>query len=122
MPALTVQQHIIDEQQRFPHASGEFSFLLSGITMACKTIQAKVRRAGITDILGSIGTENVQGEATFLWMCGVRCWYNEKDYRQAMVHFEESLDTILWDDGDDFTGGDSSRGTRFNGSRGVRNH
>lgn len=30
--------------------------------MACKIIQAKVRRAGFTDILGSYGTENVQGE------------------------------------------------------------
>ncbi len=62
MPPLTLQQHIIDEQQRFPHASGEFSFLLSGITMACKIIQAKVRRAGLSDILGSVGTENIQGE------------------------------------------------------------
>ena len=49
-------------------------------------------------------SEDVQGEATFLWMCGVRCWYNEKDYRQAMVHFEESLDTILWDDDDESAG------------------
>ena len=62
MPPLTLQQHLIDEQQRFPHASGEFSFLLSGITMACKIIQAKVRRAGLSDILGSVGTENIQGE------------------------------------------------------------
>ena len=62
MPTLTIQQHIIHEQQKFPHASGEFSFMLSGITMASKLIQAKVRRAGITDILGSHGSENVQGE------------------------------------------------------------
>jgi fructose-1,6-bisphosphatase I len=62
MATLTVQQHIIQEQQRFPQASGEFSFLLSGITLACKMIQAKVRRAGFIDILGSVGVENVQGE------------------------------------------------------------
>lgn len=62
MPTITVQQHIIDEQQKFPHASGEFSFLLSGITLACKIIQAEVRRAGITDILGVAGSENIQGE------------------------------------------------------------
>lgn len=59
---LTVQQHILQEQQRFPGASGEFSFLLSGITLATKMIQAKVRRAGLTDILGAEGTINVQGE------------------------------------------------------------
>ena len=60
--ALTIQQHIIQEQRRFPGASGEFSFLLSGITLACKKIQAKVRRAGLVDILGEHGNENVQGE------------------------------------------------------------
>ncbi len=58
----TIQQHILQEQQRFPGASGEFSFLLSGITLAAKQIQAKVRRAGLTDILGSAEAENVQGE------------------------------------------------------------
>jgi fructose-1,6-bisphosphatase I len=42
-----VQQHIMREQKRFPGASGEFSFLLSGITLATKMIQAQVRRAGL---------------------------------------------------------------------------
>ena len=60
--AITIQQHILQEQQRFPGASGEFSFLLSGITLATKKIQAKVRRAGLTDILGTADSENVQGE------------------------------------------------------------
>ncbi len=61
-PIITVQQHILQEQKRFPGASGEFSWLLSGITMATKMIQAKVRMAGLTDILGEWGTINVQGE------------------------------------------------------------
>ena len=59
---ITVEQHILQEQQRFPGATGEFSWLLSGITMATKLIQAKVRRAGLTDILGTEGEVNVQGE------------------------------------------------------------
>ena len=62
-PILTVQQHILQEQQRFPGSSGEFSWLLSGITMATKLIQAKVRRAGLIDILGEHGAINVQGES-----------------------------------------------------------
>lgn len=63
IPAIiTVQQHILQEQKRFPGASGEFSWLLSGITMATKLIQAKVRRAGLSDILGEQGAVNVQGE------------------------------------------------------------
>ena len=59
---ITIQQHILQEQQRFPGASGEFSFLLSGLTLATKMIQAKVRRAGLTDILGDADQENIQGE------------------------------------------------------------
>lgn len=60
---LTVEQHILEEQRRhFPHSSGEFSWLLSGITYATKIIADKVRRAGLVDVLGSAGVENVQGE------------------------------------------------------------
>jgi fructose-1,6-bisphosphatase I len=61
-PIITVQQHILQEQKRFPGASGEFSWLLSGITMATKLIQAKVRTAGLSEILGEQGIVNVQGE------------------------------------------------------------
>lgn len=61
-PIITVQQHILDEQHNFPGVSGEFSWLLSGITLATKMIQAKVRRAGLADILGSESAVNVQGE------------------------------------------------------------
>jgi len=59
----TVQQHILAEQRRLsPNASGDFSWLLSGITLASKIIESHVRRAGLADILGSAGKENVQGE------------------------------------------------------------
>lgn len=59
---MTVQQHILYEQQRFPGASGEFSWLLSGITMAAKLIQSKVRRGGLGDALGATDSSNVHGE------------------------------------------------------------
>src|SRR5207245_2251876 len=60
---LTVQQHILEEQRRHhPDASGEFSWLLSGITLATKIIADRVRRAGLADLLGSAGRSNVQGE------------------------------------------------------------
>lgn len=59
----TVQQHIVQQQQEhFPTASGTFSWLLSGITLATKMIEAKVRRAGLLDILGAAENTNVQGE------------------------------------------------------------
>ena len=60
---VTVQQHILEQQEdKFPAARGNFSSLLSGMTLATKMIQAKIRRAGLVDILGSAGATNVQGE------------------------------------------------------------
>lgn len=60
---ITAEHHILRQQQKhFPEAGGTFSSLLSGITLATKMIQAKVRRAGLLDILGSAGEINVQGE------------------------------------------------------------
>ena len=52
-PLLTLQQHIMEEQRRrYPQASGEFSWLLSGITLATKMIESWVRR----DISGPLLT------------------------------------------------------------------
>jgi fructose-1,6-bisphosphatase I len=61
---VTVQQHIMFEQRRrHPEARGRFSWLLSGLTLAAKMIEAQIRRAGINDLIGSAGGINVQGEA-----------------------------------------------------------
>jgi fructose-1,6-bisphosphatase I len=59
---VSVQQHIFQEQRRFPGASGEFSLILSGLTLATKMVQAKVCRAGLNEILGEHGEVNIQGE------------------------------------------------------------
>jgi fructose-1,6-bisphosphatase I len=60
---ITIQTHIYEEQRRYsPNATGEFSWLLSGITLATKMIGWHVRRAGIEGILGAAGLTNVQGE------------------------------------------------------------
>ena len=39
-----------------------FSWILSALSISAKIIADKVRRARLEDVLGSIGTENVQGE------------------------------------------------------------
>ncbi|MCX5658273.1 MAG: class 1 fructose-bisphosphatase [Planctomycetota bacterium] len=60
---VTVQQHIIDEQEDNSIAhSGEFSWLLSAITLSTKIIASYVRRAGLVDVLGEAGSVNIQGE------------------------------------------------------------
>ena len=59
----TIQHHILREQQRISGARGTFSWLLSGITLATKMTESRIRRAGLTDTLGAAGGVNVQGEA-----------------------------------------------------------
>ncbi|HEY3242112.1 MAG TPA: class 1 fructose-bisphosphatase [Phycisphaerae bacterium] len=61
-PIVTLAQHILEKQRAHPTATGEFSWLLSGITLSTKIIEANVRRAGLLNVLGSTGQENVQGE------------------------------------------------------------
>jgi len=59
---ITVAQHIWEAQREYPGATGQFSWLLSAITLATKIIQSHVNRAGIANVLGSAECENVQGE------------------------------------------------------------
>ncbi len=58
----TFYRHIIEEERNFPDASGQLSDLLADIALACKVISLEVNRAGLIDILGFTGDENVQGE------------------------------------------------------------
>jgi fructose-1,6-bisphosphatase I len=58
----TFQQHIQQQQQDVSEASGTFSYLLAGITLATKMIQNKIRLAALDNVLGAIGQTNVQGE------------------------------------------------------------
>jgi fructose-1,6-bisphosphatase I len=60
---MTAAQFILDQQRlRHPRASGDFSWLLCGITLAAKIVAAQVRRAGLSEILGAAGDTNVHGE------------------------------------------------------------
>lgn len=59
---VTVERHIAEMQKRFPEARGAFSGLLNQIAVASKMIASHVKRAGLVDILGDTGDENVQGE------------------------------------------------------------
>lgn len=58
----TLGQFIIERQRDFPFAKGELSRLLRDIGIAAKIVNREVNKAGLVDILGSTGRENVQGE------------------------------------------------------------
>lgn len=59
----TLEEYIIQNQNRFPGATGELSQLLRDIGLAAKIISREVNKAGITNILGVDGSTNVHGEA-----------------------------------------------------------
>ncbi|MCH2144563.1 MAG: class 1 fructose-bisphosphatase [Phycisphaerales bacterium] len=58
----SLQTHVLAEEAKYPEATGDFSWIISAISLAGKTIANKVRRARLENVLGSHGTENVQGE------------------------------------------------------------
>jgi fructose-1,6-bisphosphatase I len=58
----TIERFILDQEDRYPEATGELSNLLYDIALAAKIIAAAIRRAGLVNILGKQGSENVQGE------------------------------------------------------------
>lgn len=59
---VTLYRHIIEQERSHPEATGELSDLLADIALACKLISLEVNRAGLIDILGFTGGENVHGE------------------------------------------------------------
>jgi fructose-1,6-bisphosphatase I len=58
----TIERFILDQEDRYPEATGELSNLLYDIALASKIIAAAIRRAGLVNILGGAGNLNVQGE------------------------------------------------------------
>lgn len=59
---ITLEEYIIQSQNKFPGATGELSQLLRDIGLAAKIISREVNKAGITNLLGTHGSENVHGE------------------------------------------------------------
>jgi fructose-1,6-bisphosphatase I len=59
---VTIARHIMEQERLYPAATGDFSDLLSDITLAAKMINREVTKAGLVNILGKAGETNVQGE------------------------------------------------------------
>ena len=58
----SLQSHILAEEQKYEDATGEFSWIISAISLATKAIGNKVRCARLEDVVGDAGTTNIQGE------------------------------------------------------------
>ena len=59
---LTIERHILEQQQHYPHATGAFTGLLYDIALAAKIIARETTRAGLVGILGDTEGENIYGE------------------------------------------------------------
>jgi len=59
----TLGEFIVENQKDFPFATGELSQLLTSIRLAAKVVNREINKAGLADILGAMGSENIQGEA-----------------------------------------------------------
>ena len=59
---ITIERHILEQQKRFPNATGTFTRLLQDMALAAKIISRETNRAGLTDILGATETSNPSGE------------------------------------------------------------
>ncbi len=60
--SITLGEFIIENQADFPYANGELSRLINAIQLAAKVVTHEVNKAGLVDIIGSVGGTNIQGE------------------------------------------------------------
>ncbi|PKO22475.1 MAG: class 1 fructose-bisphosphatase [Chloroflexi bacterium HGW-Chloroflexi-1] len=58
----TIEAHILEQQRTHPEATGVLTSLLYDIALSAKIIAHATTRAGLIDVLGKAGLENVQGE------------------------------------------------------------
>jgi len=58
----TLTQFIIEEQRRTAGATGDFTSLLNDVVTACKAISNVVNKGALLGVMGSLDSENVQGE------------------------------------------------------------
>ncbi len=78
---ITIQRHIVEQERLHPNATGDFTGLLWDLTIAAKTISREVNKAGLVDILGLTGENNIHGDA----VKKLDVYANEKIYR-SMDH------------------------------------
>ena len=59
----TLGEFLIANQQKFQDSTGEFSKVIHALRLASKVVSHEVNKAGLVDILGEVGTTNIQGES-----------------------------------------------------------
>jgi fructose-1,6-bisphosphatase I len=94
---VTIERFILDQQHAHPDATGSLTNLLYDMALSAKIIASKTTRAGLAEVLGSAGEENVQGEEVQkLDVFAQRTIYRLNDHtgRLAVMASEEEEDII----------------------------
>jgi len=58
----TLTEFVLEEEHKFPEATGAFTLLINSISHASKIIGSHVRQAGLVDILGKANSTNSSGD------------------------------------------------------------
>ena len=58
----TLGEFIIESQGEYPEATGALTSLFSSLRLAAKVVNREINKAGLVDIVGSVGNQNAQGE------------------------------------------------------------
>lgn len=59
---ISLTQYLVEQQREHGHIPAELRLLIEVVARACKTIAISVNKGALGEVLGSAGTENVQGE------------------------------------------------------------
>lgn len=99
----TLGEFIIEKQSQYPEATGELSSIFASIRLAAKIVHREINKAGLADISGAVGKQNVQGEQQqkldviandkfkgALAARGVVCGLASEE-EESYVHFDDGL-------------------------------
>ena len=59
---VSLTQYLVEQQRRQGNIPGQLRLLIEVVARACKTIAISVNKGALGEVLGSAGSENVQGE------------------------------------------------------------
>lgn len=94
---VTIERFILEQERDYPDATGTLTNVLYDMALAAKIISSHTTRAGLAQILGSTGEQNVQGEEVQkLDAFAERTIYRLNDHtgRLAVMASEEIEDPI----------------------------
>ncbi|UDF37599.1 UNVERIFIED_ORG: class 1 fructose-bisphosphatase [Shinella sp. XGS7] len=59
---ISLTQYLVEQQREHGHIPGQLRLLIEVVARACKRIAIQVNKGELGDVLGTAGSENVQGE------------------------------------------------------------